>query len=53
MSIMHKSLEPKYTESPKFIDQIEDESLLTEQKQRKQAIKERIAKYMSLNSKRA
>lgn len=50
---MHKPLEPTYTESPKFIDQIEDESLLTEQKKRKQAIKKRIAKYMSLNSKRA
>jgi len=52
MSIMHKPLEPTYTESPKFIDQIEDESLLTQQKQRKQALKERIAKYMKLNSKR-
>lgn len=51
---MHKPLEPTYTEPPKFIDQIEDESLLTQQKQRKQALKERIAKYMQLgNSKRA
>jgi hypothetical protein len=51
---MHKPLEPTYTESPKFIDQIEDESLLTQQKQIKQALKERIAKYMRLvNSKRA
>ena len=47
---MQKTLEPTSLEQPRFIDQIEDENLLTEQMQRKQAIKERIAKYMSLNS---
>jgi len=47
---MQKALEPTGLEQPRFIDQIKDESLLTEQMQRKQVIKERIAKYMSLNS---
>lgn len=45
---MHKALEPAYIKTPRFIDEIKDEKVLDEQEQRKQAIKERIQKYMNI-----
>lgn len=50
MPIMYKTLEPTYNDTPKSVDEIKNKNLLNEQMQRKQAIKERIAKYMKLGA---
>lgn len=46
---MHKALESTYIKTPKFIDEIKDDKVLDEQEQRKQAIKERVQKYMRIS----